>query len=167
MGKDKFVFVNDIESDIVDHSGVDELNNNFESKLPEQEVISEDERFKRIQAIRSVIIMIMISAGIFIFTLIWQDDTSLLAICNALWLIVIMQFFVGWLMLMNNMNILSPLVYGAKTFAKMIVGKRINGDYYTYMKMKEDNPIPRYYYMMCFIGALISAIPATILLFIV
>ncbi|MBI9011224.1 MAG: hypothetical protein JEZ08_03270 [Clostridiales bacterium] len=167
MKNDKFKFVNDIESDIVDQSGKSEVKKEFIGEQPKNGFIDEDERSKRIEVIRMAIIMFIISAAIFVFALIWQDDTSLMGICNALWLIVIMEFFIGWMMLMNNMNILSPFVFGAKTFAKMLVGKRMNSDYYTYIKTKEDNPIPKYYYWVCFIGSFISAIPATILLFIV
>ncbi len=167
MKNDKFTFVNDIESDIVDQAGVVEVKEEFESEQSGLNFISEDERSKRIEVVKMAIIMLMVSAGIFVFTLIWQDDTSLMGICNALWLIVIIQFFIGWMMLMNNMSILSPFIFGAKTFAKMLVGKRMDSDYYTYVKMKEENPIPRYYYRICFAGSLITAIPAGILLFIV
>ncbi len=167
MKNDKFTFVNDIESDIVDQAGIIEAKEEIKSEQSEQNYISEDERSKRIEVIKMGIIMVMISAGLFVFTLIWQDDTSLMGICNALWLIVIMEFFIGWMMLMNNMSILSPFIFGAKTFAKILVGKRMDSDYYTYVKMKEEHPIPRYYYRICFIGSFITAIPATVLLFLV
>lgn len=167
MKNDNFTFVNDIESDIVDQTGVIEAKKVFKREPLKQEYISDDERSQRIEVVKKVIIMLMASVGLFVFALIWQKDTSLMGICNALWLVVIMEFFVGWMILMNNMNILSPFVYGAKSFAKMLVGKRMNNDYYTYIQMKEENPIPRYYYRICFTGALISGVPATILLFIV
>lgn len=163
--KDKFTFVNDIESDIEDISSMIEVKP-VQNDSPKHDIISEDERSERIQIVKIAIIMVLASIAVFVFTLIWQDDTSLLAICNALWLIVILEFFVGWMMLMNNMNILSPFIFGAKTLFKVIAGKRMDGDYYTYAKMKEENPIPRYYYRTFFIGALISAIPATILIFV-
>lgn len=166
MKNDKFTFVNDVESDIV---GPEEMitKKQEESSEPPHSYISEDERFERIQIVRLAIIILMIATGIFVFGLVWQDSTSLLAICNAVWLVAIMAFFTGWMMLMNNMNILSPLTYGAKTFAKMITGKRVDGDYYTYAKMKEENQIPKYYYRICFGVALVSAIPAIILMLIV
>jgi len=167
MKNDKFTFVNDIESDIVDQTEHSEEKKEFASNQSKQGFIDEDERSERIRFVKVAIIMILVSAGLFVFALIWQDDVSLMSICNALWLIVVMEFFIGWMMLMNNMSILSPLVYGAKTFGRMLLGKRMDSDYYTYLKMKEENQIPRYYYWICFIGALISAVPAVILLFIV
>ena len=167
MNNEKFTFVNDIESDIVDQVETCEVKGSIKSEHPKQEYISDDEHSERIEVVKVAIIMILVSVGLFVFALIWQDDTSLMGICNALWLIVVMEFFIGWMMLMNNMNILSPLVYGAKTFGKMLLGKRMDSDYYNYHKMKEENPIPRYYYLTCFIGALINAIPAVILMFIV
>ncbi len=167
MKNEKFEFVNDIESDIIEQAVNDEVSTNFINSQPEHGYIDEDERSKRIQVIKTGIIIFLVSAVIFVFTLKWQDDVSLLGICNALWLIVIVQFFIGWMMLMNNMNILSPFVYGAKTFAKMLVGKRMTNDYHTYQQVKDENPIPRYYYLICFMGSFICAVPASILIFIV
>lgn len=167
MKDDKFTFVNDVDSDIIDPSDMIEKKVDYDPEEPKFEFISEEERSERIKLVRVAIIIIMISVGTFVFALVWQNDTSLLGICDALWLVTIIQFFAGWMMLMNNMNILAPFVYGAKTFGKMIVGKRMGTDYYTYMQLKEENPIPKYYYRICFISALVCAVPAVILLFIV
>lgn len=164
MSKDMFTFVNDIESDIVEQNESNEKKKGQKSKLS---TIPEDERWQRIRLVKSILIMLIVSAGIFVFALFWQDDTSLMGIVNALWLVIGLEFFVGWMMLMNNMNVLSPLVYGAKTFLKVLTGKRMKNDYYTYMKMKEESPIPRFYYRMCFVAALIFAILGVILIFIV
>ncbi|MBN2796514.1 MAG: hypothetical protein JXR88_13985 [Clostridia bacterium] len=164
MNKDMFTFVNDIESDIVEQVEKKEEQN---SKKPRLSVIPDDERYERVKLVKAVLIMLMLSAAIFVLAMIWQDDTSLMGIVNALWLVIVLEFFFGWMMLMNNMNILSPLVYGAKTFFKVIIGKRMKTDYYTYMKLKEEKPIPPFYYRICFIGALIFAVPGIILLFIV
>ena len=169
MKDDKFTFVNDVDSDVIDPSDMIQKNIAFDidADEPKFEFVSEEERSERIKLVRTIIIMISAAVGIFAFALFWQDSTSLLAICNAICLVAILFFFMGWMMLMSNMNILSPLIYGAKTFGRMLVGKRMASDYYTYLKMKEDNPIPRYFYVVCFAGALVSAVPATILLFIV
>ena len=144
MKDDKFTFVNDVDSDIIDPSDMIEKKVDYDPEEPKFEFISEEERSERIKLVRVAIIIIMISVGTFVFALVWQNDTSLLGICDALWLVTIIQFFAGWMMLMNNMNILAPFVYGAKTFGKMIVGKRMGTDYYTYMQLKEENPIPKY-----------------------
>ncbi|MCH4889695.1 hypothetical protein EZV73_19085 [Acidaminobacter sp. JC074] len=168
MKDDKFTFVNDVDSDVIDPSDMIQKNIDFDidSDEPKFEFVSEEERSERIKLVRTIIIMIIAAGGIFAFALFWQDSTSLLAICNAVWLVSILFFFMGWMMLMSNMNILSPLVYGAKSFAKMIMGKGMATDYYTYVQLKEENPIPGFYYKSCFIGAVISGIPAIILLFI-
>lgn len=164
MSNEMFTFVNDVESDIVEQVDKKEEQKSEKSKLS---VIPEDERSERIKVVKALLVMIMLSVGIFAFALIWQNDTSLMGIVNALWLVVILEFFFGWLMLMNNMTILSPLVYGAKTFIKMLIGQRMKTDYYTYLKLKEERPIPRFYFRICFYSALVYSIPAIILLFIV
>lgn len=167
MKNDKFTFVDDVDVDMINPSDMIEKKIEDDFEKPKFEFISEEERSERIKFVRVVIMTLMISVGIFIFALVWQNDTSLLGICDALWLVTVIQFFAGWMMLMNNMNILAPFVYGAKSFGKMMVGKRMGTDYYTYMQLKEENPIPKYYYRICFISSLICAIPAVILLFIV
>ncbi len=165
--KDKFTFVNDIESDIEDVEETINKEQTAESEESKFPGISEHERSERIKVVKTILIVIIVSAAIFAFTLFWQDDVSLMGICDALWLVVIIEFFVGWILLINNLRVFSPLIYGAKSFGRMLLGKRMDDDYYTYLKMKEDNPVPRFYYRICFISALIIAVPATVLLFIV
>jgi hypothetical protein len=80
--------------------------------------------------------------------------------------VAVLQFFIGWIMFMNNLRIFAPLTYGVKSFAKMLIGRKMDDDYYTYVKSREEHTIPKYYYRICFIAALITAIPATILLII-
>lgn len=167
MKDDKFEFVNDVDSDIIDPSDMIEKKIDYDPEEPKFEFVPEEERSERIKLVRVALIMIMVSVSAFVLALIWSNDTSLLGICDALWLVTVVQFFAGWMMLMNNMNILSPFVYGAKSFGKLIVGKRMSTDYYTYMQLKEENPIPKYYYRICFICSLVTGIPAIILLFIV
>ena len=165
--KDMFTFVNDIESDIEISDDIENDSESFENDESKFPGISNEERFRRIKIVKTIILFYAISLALFIFVLVWQDDTSLLGIVDALWLVVVMEFFIGWILLMNNKTIFAPLVYGAKSFAKMLVGKAMEDDYYTYAKMKEDSPVDNMYYRICFIGALINAIPATILLIIV
>lgn len=166
MKNDKFTFVNDVESDILEDSMIIRSNSETQ-KEPQFDVITEEERYERFKLVRAGIIMLMISAGVFVFTLYWQDSVSLLAICNSLTLVAVLQFAAGWMILMSNMNILSPLIYGAKTFGKMITGKRISTNYYEYSRSVEENQIPKLYYKFFFFSALVFSVPAVILLFIV
>jgi hypothetical protein len=62
-----------------------------------------------------------------------------------------------------NLNILSPLIHGFKTFGLMLVGKRPKTDYYDYMKKIQEDPIPKYYIVTCFITSGILLIPLIIL----
>jgi len=127
-------------------------------------------RKKTIQIKRYLIgfsIMFVISAILFILALIWQDDTSLLAIGDALWLVLILEFFVGWVMFVYNKNIFSPLVHSTKSLFLMFAGKKPKFDYYNYMKNIEENPIPSYLYSIVFLWTLILLIPTLTILFII
>lgn len=112
------------------------------------------------------LIMFLISVVLFVFALIWQDDIGLLAIGDALWLVLILEFFVGWVMFTYNKNIFSPLVHSTKSFFLMFAGKKPKFDYYEYMKNIEDNPIPNYLYNIVFLWTLILLIPTLIVFFI-
>ena len=164
--KEKFTFVHDIDSDIEEtpETGfLEEIAEDNESKFAG---VSKLEYTKRTKIIQLIIILTVVSAAIFAFTIWWQKDTSILGICNSLCLIVIIQFFIGWVILMNNLRIFTPLIYGIKSFARMLIGKGMNEDYYTYSKSREENPVPSFYYKVCF-TALITAIPAVTLLLII
>lgn len=111
-------------------------------------------------------IMLIISIVLFILALIWQNDTSLLAIGDALWLVLILEFFVGWTMFVYNKNIFSPLIHSTKSLFLMFAGKKPKFDYYGYMKNIEDNPIPSYLYNIVFLWTLILFVPSIIILLI-
>ena len=121
---------------------------------------------KRKQYLISAIVMTIISGLLFGFGLFWQDDTSLLAIGDALWLAFTIEFLFAWVLFVYNHNIFSPLIHGIKTFGLMFVGKKPKDDYYTYMKKIEDEPIPTFYIVVVFISAGVLLIPALITLFI-
>jgi hypothetical protein len=119
-----------------------------------------------IRNLKSALVMTVVSGLIFGFGLIWQNDTSLIAITDALWLVVILEFFIGWTLFVYNLNIFSSLIYSTKSFFLIFVGKKPKQDYYTYMKKIEDDPIPSYYYKVIFISVFILLIPAIALLII-
>lgn len=159
--KGKFKFVNDQESDIKVDSELVTNNTDVESKtsnIKEKRVIN--------RHVKSAIIMFVISLLLFAFGIFWQDDYSLMAIGDALWLVFVIELFAGWILLVYNQNIFSPLLYGAKTFIFMFLGKRPKVDYYTYMRNVQQNYIEPYYYIVAFISAFIVLIPALITLFI-
>ncbi len=165
--KNKFRFVNDIESDIVDDSNEpDEIEEEHEEELHESG-IPMNERYQRIRTVKTFIIVGAISIVGFFLIQLWQDDWTLQAIGDALFFVAFLQFSAGWIILMNNMNILAPLVYGTKTFLRMFTGRRPSQDYYNYMKMKQENPIPKFYYRVCFIAAGLTGVPAIIIILLV
>jgi hypothetical protein len=148
--------------------------------LPEEQDMNEDQidhhlyeerkRKAKKQKLKKYLIgaavMTFVSALLFAFGLFWQDDTSLLAIGDALWLAFAIEFLIAWVLFVYNHNIFSPLFHGIKTFGLMFVGKKPKDDYYTYMKKIEDDPIPTFYIVIVFISAGVLLIPALITLFI-
>jgi hypothetical protein len=132
-----------------------------------QEAYDQRKRKKAIKKrLSSAGIMIVLSGFIFGIGLLWQNDTSLLAITDALWLVVVMEFFIGWTMFVYNMNIFSSIIFSTKSFFLMLVGKKPKLDYYSYTKKIEDDPVPSYYYKVLFLSTFILLIPAVSLLFI-
>lgn len=95
--------------------------------------------------------------------LIWQDAYDLMAWSNAVLLAFAMVFFVGWIMLMHNKNILSVFTHSMKTFGLMIVGKRPAKSYYEVKVEIEENPIPKIYLIIIFSFSILLLI-ATIIL---
>lgn len=157
----KFKFVNDINKE-------DEIE--ITEDIVDTAVESSNFVRKKINPIvrhlKSAIIMIVVSALLVLIGLLWQDDTSLLAIGDALWLAFVIEFFAGWILFVYNHNIFSPLLYGVKSFALMFVGKRPKTDYYTYLKSVQDEPISAYLYIVIFISSFVLFIPALITLLI-
>lgn len=147
---------------------IDEPDQDTESEL-EQDIEEKEKKAKkafRKRVYKASILMFIISVALVGFGLFWQDEVSLMAIGDALWLAFALEFGVGWIMFIYNQNILSPLIHGFKTLGLMFVGKRPKKDYYEYMKSIEEDPIPRFYYIVVLTSALILLIPALIILFI-
>lgn len=116
--------------------------------------------------ILTVVIIIIIDVFLVAFGLFWQNDTSPMAIGDALWLAFVLQFFFAWMMFVYNQNVLSFFIYGSITFLRMIVGKRPKQDYFTYMQMVEEKPIPKHIYIPVFLSSLALLIAALISLII-
>ncbi len=139
----------------------------------EEETLSPEElkRREKIKKIKKYVftglIMSSISATIISLSLIWMWRFNLMAWTDAFCFATLLIFFAGWIMFIYNGNILSPLIHGIKSFGLFVVGKRPKLDYYHYMKKVQDEQIPKFYYRVCFITALILAIPSLILLLIV
>lgn len=146
----------------------DDLEEELSEIKTSQKDADEIRRLRRKKAIKkhliSALVMTVVSILLFIFGLIWQNDTSLLAITDALWLVVVIEFFIGWTFFVYNLNIFSSIIYSTKSFFLMLRGKKPKIDYYTYMKKIEDDPIPSYYYKVIFISTFILLIPAVLLL---
>ncbi|MBN2299662.1 MAG: DUF3899 domain-containing protein [Acholeplasmataceae bacterium] len=110
-----------------------------------------------------VIVSIIVSLVLALFALSWQDSYTLLAYCNAFYFSGFILFFIGWIILMSNMNILSPLIYGLKTFVFMFAGKKQKLDYYEYLQEKKENPIPNIVLLTPMLASIPNFIVAIIL----
>lgn len=114
--------------------------------------------------IRILIINSLVSSFILaFFALQWQQSYDLLAFCNAFYFSGFVLFFIGWIILMTNMNILSPLIYGLKSFFLMFAVKKPKIDYYEYVKERKENPISKYLVLTPFIACLPNFIVAIVL----
>ena len=116
--------------------------------------------------ILTIVIIVIIDILLVGFGLFWQNDTSPMAMGDALWLAFVLQFFFAWMMFVYNQNVLSFFIYGSITFLRMIVGKKPKQDYFTYMQMVEEKPIPKYIYIPVFLSSLAMLIAALISLII-
>lgn len=159
----KFKFVNDInETKNVDEMDTTEVITEFNSTTNE----SKKRKMKPyIRNLRSAAIMLFVSGLLLLLGLLWQDDYTLMAYGDSLWLVFTLEFFAGWVLFVYNRNIFSPLLYGMKSFGLMFLGKRPKTDYYTYMKRVQDDPISPYFYRVLFLSSLVVLIPAVITLF--
>jgi uncharacterized membrane protein len=169
--KDKFKFVKKEEENfLIDEEEIikeEPKEKTEERKLTDEELIILEKKKKRRKLILTAVIMFLISNALFWFVILWQNRLDLLAVTDALTVTVLLIFAGGWVMLIWNMNILSPLIHGIKTFGLMFVGKKPKLDYYSYTQKIQDEPISKYYIFTCFITAGILLIPTVILLIIV
>jgi len=118
---------------------------------------------KNLKTMLVILIYTTISLLLALFALFWQDSFTLMAFCNAFYFSGFILFFIGWMILMANLNILSPLIYGLKTFFLMFAGKKPANDYYTYSEDIKNNPIKKIYYFMFFLFSIPNFIVAVIL----
>lgn len=143
---------------------VSEIDSNYEMSSEE---LKEKVKIARRRVIRfhlrTVLIMLVISIVLVLLGLLWQDKYTLMAWGDALWLAVALEFSAAWMMFIYNQNIMSPVIYGLKTFFLMFAAKKPKMDYYGYTKSIEEEQIPKYIYRVIFISSFILMIPAIII----
>ncbi len=134
--------------------------------MNEQDILitnKEAKRKKRNKYLLISVISLLVSLLLAFFALRWQDAYTLMAFCNAFYFSGFIFFFIGWMVLMSNSNILSPVIYGLKNFFQVIFTKRAKADYYGYLKEREENPFPKIYYVVPFLACIPNFIVAIIL----
>ncbi len=120
-------------------------------------------KIKRKRIIIYILISILGSTLLNGFGLMWQRSLDLMALVNAFYLTAFLWFFIGWMVLMANLNILSPVVYGIKSFFLILVGRRPKEDYYNYQNNVKENPIAKVYIALPMISIIPNLIVAIIL----
>ena len=120
-------------------------------------------KLKRKRLIIYIIVSIVGSVLFNGFGLMWQHRFDLMAFVNAFYLTSFLWFFIGWMVLMANMNILSPVVYGLKSFFLILVGRKLKDDYYNYQQNIKNNPIAKIYIILPMISIIPNLIVAIIL----
>ena len=135
-----------------------------------KKILTENEKQIRKKTIKKYTIVsfihLIVVAFLLMFGLLWQNSFSFLAWVNTLWFTFVLVFFIGWLMIIYNNNIISSFVYSIKVFGNMLIGKKVEKSYYEYKIEVEDNQIPKGYLYISFITSLIVLIPAIITLII-
>ncbi len=102
----------------------------------------------------------------FLFSLWWQDDYSLKAMADGIWLVFALQLTLSWSMFVYNKNIFTPLLHGLKTFFLIFVGKKPKEDYYTAYTKVLDHQIPkRVILILFFMTALVLGLGITLVLY--
>lgn len=157
--KDKFKFVNkkQDEQPKEDFLLEDDQEEDKEQSVQREELI--EKRYKKFRQSRLfkimviIIIDILLTALFFGIGLLWQKKINYLSICNAFWVAFAIKLTYSWGMWVYNLNILSPIIHGTKTFFLMFVGKKPKEDYYTYTQKIKEHPIPKVYYILSFISA--------------
>lgn len=105
MKKNKFEFVNNNEEEVFESKDSDVVTKN---ELTEEEKERRRKREFQIKVVKATIFLTLLSTLITLFGLFWQDDYSLMAIGDALWLTFAILLGTGWIMFVYNENIFSP-----------------------------------------------------------
>ena len=93
----------------------------------------------------------------------WQNSLDPRAIVNSFYLTAFIWFFIGWMILMSNLNILTPLIYGTKTFFLMFLARKPKKSYYEYSQDIKESPISSKFIWIPMIACLVNLIVAIIL----
>ena len=111
----------------------------------------------------TTLLNLFLAIMLFLAALLWQNKISIKTVVNALQVSGSVMFFLGWMVLMANKNILSPFVYGVKAFALMFKGSKPKDDYYTYTQRIKENPYPSFMFYI----PMIIAVPLLVISFII
>jgi hypothetical protein len=108
--------------------------------------LDSNQRLWKISLLNLIVLSVM-----FLFSLWWQDDYSLKAMADGIWLVFAMQLTLSWAMFVYNRNIFTPMVHGLKTFFLIFVGKKPKEDYFTAYSKVLDHQIPKHIILIVFL----------------
>jgi hypothetical protein len=120
--------------------------------------LDSNQRLWKISLLNLIVLSVM-----FLFSLWWQDDYSLKAMADGIWLVFAMQLTLSWSMFVYNRNIFTPMVHGLKTFFLIFVGKKPKEDYFTAYSKVLDHQIPKHIILIVFLMTILVLSVGTIL----
>lgn len=135
--------------------------NNKLNSLTAEKKVNRKKRAKKI--LLATVISLVSSFLLVVFGLNWQQSYTDLAYCNAFYFSGFILLIIWWMIIMTNKNILSPLVYGLKSFFLMFLAKKPKLDYYNYMQERKENPIPMHIVVTPFLASIPNFVIAIIL----
>lgn len=141
-----------------------EKTKNNNKDIQKEEQLKKIKRQKQLNFALIILAHIIGSALLILLGMIWQKSWDLMAWTNSLWLAFAIVFFIAWIMIIYNANIISSFVHSIKTFGLMFVGRRPKKKYYEVKLEVEENQIPKRYVIITFSFSLLILIPAIITL---
>lgn len=108
-----------------------------------------------LRILKLIIIYSIISAILVGLTLLWQNEVTLLSLCNAFYMSGTLLLAFAVMVLSSNNNIFSPLIYSVRAFFTMFSGKKMDTTYYDYTEKIKESPIPKRF----IVNPLIFSIP--------
>ncbi|MDD3171109.1 MAG: hypothetical protein PHO86_02190 [Bacilli bacterium] len=143
------------------------MNDSSNSNKTDLKILIDNKKNNRRTKIKLIFLIIVtsliLSFLLVYFALNWQQSYTKLAYCNAFYFSGFILFFIGWMILMANKNIMAPLTYGLKSFFLMFSTKKPKLDYYNYLKEREKHLFPKYIMLTPFFASIPNFIIAVIL----
>lgn len=99
---------------------------------------------------------IVFSVIFFWFALIIQKSYTLLSFCNAFYFLALIHAFVYLIINAYNRQIISPILYVLRTVLLLLIGKRLENDYFYFREYIDKHQIKKIYILTLVISMISS-----------